>query len=184
MAYCSQANEANYIGLSARVPSGTKCLQICPQFSPLEMQDSNDMTTSVSLTFLEFRLRVTETWDLGPLDAAVGKKHCYARWCAAWCLWANKSASVSLLSVSHITHHSHHSHLTQHTVSDFLPLSLISLTCSSRTQTRNCLQFLQYYLYISHCQSSLSTPLPSKEEKLLKTHWYCLALTMTYYIGI
>ena len=60
--------------------------------------------------------------------------------------------------------------------------TLTVLMCSSGSQTRNCLQFLQYYLYISHCQSSLSTPLPSKEEKLLKTHWYCLALTMTYYI--
>ena len=134
------------------------------------MQDSNDISTSVSHTFLKSRLTLTETRDLGTLDAAVGKSTDMlgsARYDVCRSKF-NKYASVSLLSVSHITHHSHHSHLTQHTVSDFLPLSLISLTCSSRTQTRNCLQFLQYYLYISHCQSSESTPLPSKEEKLLK----------------
>ena len=159
-------------------------------FSPSEMHDSNDIPTSVSLTFLKSRLRLTPGLPPWALDAAVGK--IIDMLDGAW--WRGLVSAAQQIGFSFFTfsqwYHppptTHLSHSTQF-VTFFQTVGRIGATltvlmCSSGSQTRNCLQFLQYYLYISHCQSSLSTPLPSKEEKLLKTRWYCLALTMTYYM--
>ena len=72
-------------------------------FSPLEMHDSNDIPTSVSLTFLDFRLRLMEPpWTPG---CSRWKNHCYARWCEVWC--AGQQIWLCFFPVSQWYHPTH-----------------------------------------------------------------------------
>ena len=140
-------------------------------------------------SFLKFRLTVTETWDL-----ALRSPGC-SRWKKALIcsmvrglMSVGQQISFCFFTFSQSDHHPPH---PPHRAQKFglsPTLTLVFSRYNMQQQQGARLEIVSNFYNIISISVTVSLAClphyPLKRKNFLKTHWYCLTLTMTYNIGI